>query len=575
MLKPLVPVESFFDPTLMASVWPKSITSNEIFLRQIKGRSELISQLNSILDCLPRPDISIESAINQGYISEQQTTNLYLSLAKLLSDLDYRRLVLYLPFEFLPNKTWQPGGEKLQQILNQFKHAYMEAWKSLLYAYDVRANFVDGDIIEEEQYNDRLPRVVKAAHLVPKLVEKGLLEVKDVIELMEKSDDPTLKDSIADALFVLADLGFITEKEIKKRKKRIKSEPKSITEKRKTWLEKKEKQKAIEVSAKGISAAITENRLTNEHTGDKRVLTEGIRIAIESAALTDLAKAQTLYARYQNVLLSLFNDPSTNEVILKTFRRLRQLGIVEEKQLTELNIVIPKLAGPFSENLKLMGKEMSDIQKMVASIETNPKLSQLIYPVALVFGSRLNGYGDQSADIDLAVFVRQETSFSNRLKLQELLRKTFAHEKIRSNEIIEFWLEEKEGKLLVRDRAEADLSLGERYWTHILFGAAWLGNEVAISELYKKMLVPFMYDTSKIIEGREACALYLEDIEQSAIQYRLMHKGYERFFPPYGGIHTKHTDDIDGASMFWDSGFRQLATKLFVSRVFLPKIPAI
>jgi len=35
-----------------------------------------------------------------------------------------------------------------------------------------------------------------------------------------------------------------------------------------------------------------------------------------------------------------------------------------------------------------------------------------------------------------------------------------------------------------------------------------------------------------------------------------------------GGIETKNSLDIDSKSSFWDSGYRQLATKLFVSKVF-------
>jgi hypothetical protein len=61
-------------------------------------------------------------------------------------------------------------------------------------------------------------------------------------------------------------------------------------------------------------------------------------------------------------------------------------------------------------------------------------------------------------------------------------------------------------------------------------------------------------------------------MERDTLQYRLMHKGYERFFPAYGGMKTPHGDRIDGESIFWDSGYRDAAIKLFANRVFLPKI---
>lgn len=464
-----IAVESFFDPVRIAEVWPESIVNNKILAQQIEQRKELKKRLEDVVSSLPRPDMPLEEAINQGHVTEKQIAELYASLSELLeSGRDYRRLVFYLPFEFLPKAP------------ERFKQAYLKAWDSLLSVHDVRANFVDGDILEEEQQTGSLPRVVKAAHLIPKLVEHGLIEVKSILTLMEESDDQILRNSIADTLPVLADLGFLDAKEIRPRAKLIKPEPKVITEKRKAWLEWK-KQKAMQP---------------------------------------------------------------------------RQPSIIGARHL----------AGPFSENLKLMKEEITEIEEMVASIGSNLELSKLIYPAVLVFGSRLNGYGAQNADIDLAVFIRPGTSFDDRTRLKKLLKETFAHENIRADEIIEFWLEEKEGLLKIRDFTEWNVSLGESCWTHILFGAAWLGDKNTLRELFEKLLTCYMDDTA-------ARGLYIEDMEQATLQYRLMHKGYERFFPPCGGIKTKHATEIDGESMFWDSGYRQLATRLFISRVFLPKLP--
>jgi len=626
-------VESFLDPARAAEVWPEKITTNETFLQQTTERKELNDRLNDIFDCLPKPDISFESAIKQGHITEEQAEKVYKSLSKLLeSDQGYNRIALYLPFELMPDKKWQPVGEKLRQASEQFRQSYMKAWKSLLTQHDVRANFVDGDVLEAEHRKGDLPRVVKAAHLIPKLVEKGFMGVENAITLMEESDDPVLKNSIADALGVLADMGLITKKEIelmeksedqlvrsmahitasgmqkkeraagtKKELKKItflsvkeklarefskidKQKQGNITKKRDAWLTQKKKQEVIESLGENISLQIvdgnfesntTEEFLTQKADGaSQQALIEGIRKAIESVETTDAKKSQELYNQYKETLLALWenNNSETKEALAKTFRRFFQLGIVDNIQLAELNITVPKLAGPFSENLKTVEKEMVEVQSAVASIETNPELSQMIYPIALVFGSKLKGYGAEDTDIDTAVLIKPEVPFNEREKLQKLLRDTFSQEKIQG-EVVEFWLQEKEGKLSVRDFDEHDTLLGENYWTYILFGAAWQGDKNAIRELREKLLVPYMYDTDKKIKGQDARALYLSEIERDALQYRLMHKGYERSFPSYGGIHTAHADEIDGESMFYDSGYRQLATKLFASRVFLPKLP--
>lgn len=281
-----------------------------------------------------------------------------------------------------------------------------------------------------------------------------------------------------------------------------------------------------------------------------------------------------IYKQYKDALLKLWENDNTqiNETLLKTFRRLYHLKIIDDKQFAKLNIALPKLAGPFSENLNLIKEEIRDIQEMTVLIERDPELSQYIYPIVLVFGSRLKGYGKENADIDLVIFVRLGISFGDREKLRELLEKTFKQERVRDR-IVEFWLEGREGIIQVHDFSETDVWLGESYWTHVLFGSAWIGDEKTIYELLEKLLVPYPYDTGKTVHGLNARDLYLEEIEGDSLQYRLMHNGYERFFPQYGGINTPHADKIDGKSMFYDSGYRQLATKLFVSRVFLPKIP--
>lgn len=627
----LAVIESFLDSDRAAKVWPKSITGNETFLKQTEQRRILLLRLNKVTDYLPRPDMSLESAIEQGYINEEQVARLYASLSDLLEfDSEYKRLILYLPFEFLPTKAWRPCEKILRQASRRFKKSYMKAWKDLLSTQDVRANFLDGDVLEIEQRVGDLPRVVKAAHLMPKLVEKGLMEVKDVIALMEESRDQTLKDSIADTLPVLADMGLIAEKEIRfmeeskdwlvnsmariilanmnAENRQIKTAPRAITllfvqqelarefsridaaecgditEKRKNWLKQSGKQKAIESLAEIVSAVIIENGIANESIiefldqkidiATIQVLIEGIRKAIELTASTDLSRALEIYEQYQDIMLKLWenNNAQVNETLLKTFHHLYHLKIIDDKQLAKLNIVLPELAGPFSKNLELIKQELSDIENMTRVIESDSKLSQLIYPIILVFGSRLKGCGTQNADIDLGIFVRPGVSFNDRTKLQELYGKIFTHEKVR-DKIVEFWLEEKEGIIQVRDFDDSDVSLGESYWTHILFGSAWIGDEKTIYSLIEKLLVPYLYDTGKTIHGLNARRLYLEELERDTLQYRLMHKGYEQFFPRYGGMKTLHADEIDGKSMFWDSGYRQLATKLFINRVFLPKIP--
>ncbi len=622
-------VESFFCALNASGFWPESIASNEAFLEQAAARKRFRRQLNSLLVLLPRPDMTLEMAIEKGHVAEAQVAEIYVSLSELLDDLDYRRLALYLPFEFLPNKNWRPSGV-LGYAASRFRHAYLEAWRSLLSVRDVRANFVDGDIIEMSHRTGDLSRVVIAAHLIPKLVESGLMEAKDAVMLLEESKDPVLRDSLADTLPVLADLGFFSDEELESmeesddwlvrgvaqsivfgKRKTSESEARSkkaitcdsvqqelaatfsrpetqdfgdLPIKRQKWLKREMKRKAIERAGKEIGDAIVAGSfakevvsgLTASDTGGEScvALIEGIRNAIETVESADSERALKLYARFKQVLLKLLenDNPEVREALSKTFRRFFRLGIVNEKLLAEMEIANPELAGPFSKNLKLIREEIDDIKAMTESIAKHQELSRLIYPIVLVFGSRLKGYGAHNADIDLAVFVRPGTPFEERRRLQELLDETFGHELVR-DKIVEFWLSDCSDGLEIIDFPDPDAALGESYWVHILFGAAWLGEEDVISELAEKLLASYLYDTGKTIDGYDARSVYLEELERDTLQFRLMHKGYENFYPPYGGIHVSHSEGIDGQSVFWDSGYRQLATRLFISQVFLPKIP--
>ena len=621
-------VESFLDPAQAAEVWPPEIAANEAFLEQIKDRQELNSRLDAVLDRLPRPDMALEEAIAQKHITEEQTAKLYESLSDLLEGgEDYRRIILYLPFEFLPDKDWHPSSEVLQQAKDRFEQTYMQAWKNLLSTHDTRANFVDGDIPEEKRDAGKLPKVVKAAHLIPKLVEKGLMRVIDAIDIMEQSTDELLRDSVADIFRILDDQGFMTEKDIalmkdsrdqlsnsmaaivvagmpkKKEVEKLSARTSAkaaqeklteefcaidtekhpgITKKREAWLKQKGKQEVVESLGKNIAAMIEDGLFSGEEIEDflepeigepaKQAFVEGIRNAIESAATKKL-EAIRLYADYEKTLDELWNSGGMDirETLAKTYRRLFQLGIVGNQKLEQLGIIIPELAGPISKKLPLIGKELEDVKKMAAAIEADPGLSEMVYPLTLAFGSRLKGYGMQNADIDLAVFVKPETDINRQAELEERLKENFSHEKVR-DKIVQFWLKKNDDSLEIHDFQNPRVYLGASYWTHLLFGAVWVGDKEKIKELREKLLAPYLHRTDKEIYGEKARYLYLKELEYDALQYRLMHKGYEKFYPPYGGIRTVHRDDIDGKSMFYDSGYRQLATRLFTRKVFLPKI---
>lgn len=570
-------------------LWPLTVAQRTELRKQVDERLELSNLLDETIAGLPRPDSTLIDGLKGGSLSESQIIAVYTALGKLISSEDYRRALLYIPFELLPTPELKNQSPELSAAANAFSKTYLTSWRSLLAVLDVRANFVDGDVLDVESRTEDLPRVVKAAHLIPELVKHELLGVDEAVALFSDAKDATLKQSCAESLWILNDLKLLPQygvslleayEEVHPRRKH--SEPKKITERRKNWLQQEEIRKKIEAEASRIAVILTTRGMSDDErrkyespntpSEHQQALILGIQIAAEKASKNQIA-ATALYDAYKELLVRFYGAPdaSVRERATIAFRRLASIGIAPATDLDTLGINSSFLAGPFSENLKNMKAETKALALMLEAAEHDPELNTLIYPAIVVFGSRLKGYGAEHSDIDIGVFVRPGTAPTDRTKLQQALRQTFNHEKIHG-EVVQFWLDEADGALTVHDFTKGDASLGESHWTHVLFGAAWIGNTPTVQELQQKLLTPYFTEQTKTIEGIPARRLYIEELERDTLQYRLMHKGYARFFPPFSEMTAPHRDRIDGASAFWDSGYRQTAIRLYARRVFLPKI---
>lgn len=592
-------VELLLDVDHVTTIWPESVTRHAEFLTQIQERKKLNTHVESVLSHLP-PDTSLQQAFETHLLTDQHVIDLYESLSDLIANPDYRRAILYLPFEILPHQDWNPSSPALRDAIDRLRTTYQEAWHALLTTHDVRANFIDGDVLEVKARTGDLPRVVKAAHLIPTLVSLGYLTTDEVTRLMENTDDDVLRKSIAEALTTLTNTSTpqispieqipapITRSSIEARIRDAFTDINTrsygdLPATRIAWLKSEARRKVIESTGDMLGHAMQEEQIpdavvagfidVNMDVPSQQAFIQGVRKAIESTAQNNPEHASQLYAHYQEALQSLWhrNEPDVHDELFKTFSRLHGLRVVDDQLLQKLHIVIPELAGPFSKNMHLIESETRAIERCVATMESDQELMRYVYPVALMYGSRLKGYGKPNADIDIAVIVRPSTPPDAQEAIRTALAHVFPDEQIGGHPL-EFWLADTPEGLAVQDDP-ANLSHGERSWTYILFGAVWYGNSDGIRELREKLLVPYFYDNQPDIHDRPARGLYIEELERDTLQYRLMHKGYERFFPPHTSIPALHnTDAIDGRSMFWDSGYRRIALQLFANRVFLPQL---
>jgi predicted nucleotidyltransferase len=281
---------------------------------------------------------------------------------------------------------------------------------------------------------------------------------------------------------------------------------------------------------------------------------EGVYEAVRVLASLNDDAAKRLFERYTPSLDELWASPAVDvrKQLVRTYRRLHSLGVVDKAPLAEHTVTVANLEGPFSANLEYLQADVERLTSITERIANDETLGQFVYPVALIGGSRLKGYGEEESDVDVSVFIKPGTPVRLKPQLETALQSAFA-----GYEPIAFWLTKTEEGLAVHDFTEPDVHTADSAWTHSLFGSAWVGDSAAVQQLQSELLPSYFAGSA---QQRQR---YLERLEQDTLQYRLLHKGYAR--------HRALAVPSD-REVFWDEGYRRLATKLYVSQVWLPKL---
>jgi hypothetical protein len=617
--------ESLFDIRRADSIWPKSILNNSTIQKEIRSRKHLFECLKKVFGILSPANTEITAAIDTGTINPLQAEELYVELVKFFEAKEYnKRLVLYLPFEIIPNVTWQPNSKSLAQAIFKFHSVYLSVWRDLLSHQDVKACFTDGDILEPEITNGRpLPKVVKAAHLAWALVDKGLISVEEIIFLIESNrEDELLRQCLCDSIKVMYDLGLVkdfnllsnsSDNLLKKLSLELGAQAKAseetklsafvenleqlekfvlsiydeltnieneltnlsrkISPERAEWLLQKNIQEAINKFAGQISFALMKESITlNEfkefsknHIHDEFlfwIAIETIGKFLETLAKEDLESARTAYQELKPILevLNSFNNWKIDFALEGIFLRLSYLGVVGQER-----IIFP--GEKFLLERAVNHVELGKLINITEAIGVDKNLSKMLYPVLFLYGSKVKGYG--SKDFDLAIMVRPWVALNSRAVIQDALSGIIKNLGIKAT-FLEFWLKWESGHLNIRDFENPDGYMCGNDIAHVLFEAACVGKIKNIGEMFDGLVSQFlMPEAEGIVQAIKP--LLLKEMERNTLQFRLMHKGYAHMYPSIEGIPTRNSSAIGGAEgSFWDSGYRQLATKLFVTRVFLP-----
>lgn len=605
-------VESFFNADEAKKTWPEHIVNDPVFREQIETQRRTLESFRSIVDTIPL-GMNIDEALQRNHVDEKKLSEFYDRLADYLErDPANTRLVLYFPLELLTPPLAAPHSPELNTHITRCNDAYQKAWEAQLGFHEVRANFVDGDVLEEELRQRDHPRVVKATHLIPGLVARGIITVAEAIGHAESSEDQLLKDGVLDACEVMVDKSLMTaddierlrqssdpylrsganflptpgvnaqsdapeprpfaavESELNERLKNIAAAPEDSTPARTAWLRTDAREKTITTYARELAAGIAAGHPPPPpHTLSPEVILASVE-ALRQASLQD-PEVYTRHRVWLDAVEQTGQADGLNDALTKLYAHLNAAGVISTEELAQRGVRIPKLTGPFSENLKPIEPFLRDVKRMSAAIERDSYLEKYVYPATLVFGSQLKGYGTQNADADVAVFVRPGTDRTERAQIEQRLSVVFNHEKIGGKAVL-FWLDATETGLTVHDWPERAASDGNSSWVHVLFGAAWEGKRDSIRELRHKLLTTYFYDPGTELEGKPTRERWFEEMERDTLQYRLLHKGFGRYYPIKSPMDTPHGDAIDGKSAFYDPRYRRIATELYLSRVFLPKL---
>lgn len=574
------------------SNFPEKIENDRRLQEQARQRRSLHAGLAHLFKKSPDPLLGIDEMVERGLVSEGERDNIYSRLTAFLStDENNTRLILYLPLEILPDKKNHPSF-----VEERFVAKYLEGFNRLLSEKDFSANFTDGHIIESA---DTQPsRVVQATRLIPGLVKKGLIGFEEVVA-MSQSTDEVLSKSTLETIPVLHDMGLISEDEYGRfglnrenlRKKDhvldfedkesfnkkflqgvldIDSEFEEMSGKqpdeqdRWEWERDDKKDKLRTSFAKTLAKEIIKGEVSERdlETGvDISIAIRGVRSAVVEKASENLKEANDIYQEFAPLLEAcLMGNVIEKDEATTAMYYLYSLGVIDEDYLSSFGLK-PKNFTDGTSNFD-HGEFDVDIQ----TIKEDESLNSLIYPTFLFFGSRIKGYSTESADLDVGVFIKPDVWFEKRMEIEETIEKLLERHK-NVGKVSQFWLEEDGDRLRVKDVPLVSIKIADPEFVNVLFGGVWAGDAFETAKIYKELLPSYLTG-----ESEDQRKYWLRQIEREVLQYRLMHKGYSRVFPRVGGIDTEHSDLIDGKSVFLDPGFRRVASKLFISQVFLPDL---
>jgi hypothetical protein len=211
-----------------------------------------------------------------------------------------------------------------------------------------------------------------------------------------------------------------------------------------------------------------------------------------------------------------------------------------------------------SSAIKFFQEENDEVQRALKILEVDQLAHDMYFSVFATYGSKIKGFGKYS-DFDVAAFIRPVVPYKYRdgvdLGLEIMLPSV--------NHPFQFWLGDDGERLSIIDYCPIRRDTGNEYCVNVLLNGVWLGKAEDITYLHMNLLVPMLQSDDQVFR-----AMCLKELERDALQYRLLHKGYEHFF----AWRQEVPNEIDGNCPFYSFGYRKIASLLFFKKVFMPRL---
>jgi hypothetical protein len=587
-------VELFFIGSGNPTYLPVELTTNVQLKEQAGERRSLYSQLHHLFTMIP-VDKDVDTAINEKKVERDTVAKLYTDLATFMqTDRNNARILLYLPFELLPDMQSPSDSSQYEAAKQTFGLVYKQSWKTLLSESDIRANFVDGDVGEPGMGD--LPRVRKAAHLLAGLLTKGILTSEDIFEELAHSEEEELVLSLIEGLAIAHDYHLLDENTRLKirdyiRRKTLNPQLETVFQHPST-LPNDEKgnesgmslgkiTKTLEEKLAKIEKNYAPDSAYSKQVSEKRIIWEkGVKIdkAIAQAAnnllilythgeitIADIIKfieqPETAYSTaglksifqigeeaikskrdveqiikqswdcIQNNVHSL--DTKTADVIIGGLSRWEKLGLVNNSQVKKIGVSTVDLSNPFPiEGLRHVDTDLTAIREQIIAVADDLELSPYVFPFLITFGSRVKGYAKSGADIDLGMFFKPDTPWKQREQIYQKLTQAVP-QLPQLYELPQFWINEKNGSYTFRNvpTENDNIVLHGPQLIHFIFGSVWFGDTEQATKLSSDLVKQYI-NLDRFGDQKEAVRFqFLRRLEMDFLQFRLMHKGYPWLYP--------------------------------------------